>query len=294
MILLRLASILLLVAGMVAMAFGFAIRDAVFGQTAVISGTVGFGGGVILFALTQTVRELRRIGELLDFQSLAVPARAGLSAVAASNGHGNTRGEGRPIELARNAKPPREMVRRRDPERLPLEADLAPRPDTRRDVKSDANGSAAPEFKATRQVASDGDETSNSHDSNEAWPSTVVMPRLDDLRRARAARAAARAEEKAAAVVTSGHVNDMSYSLYSDGSIVATTPAGVMRFSTLDEMSEYLNGLVAGEGSAGDGSASEGSAGGVAPLDSASPGAIARAEGAAAMPRRAAPRANAV
>lgn len=285
MILLRLASVLLAIAGIVAMVFGYAIRDAAFGHTSVISGTIGFGGGVILFALTQTVRELRRIGELLDFQSLAIPAR----------------GEVRPIDVARNARPPRETAPRKDPTTLPFDADRDPRPEARREARRNANHLAAPEFEPPRAATPDDDAPArdNDRDADATWPSTVVMPRLNDLRRARAARAAALAAEQSATVVTSGHVNDMSYSLYSDGSIVATTPAGVMRFSTLAEMSEYLNALAPSNRANSDPTSSDHALPDLASPDFASPdyaspGAIARAESAAAMSRRAPPRAGAV
>ncbi len=309
MILLRLASVLLAIAGIVAMVFGYAIRDAAFGHTAVISGTIGFGGGVILFALTQTVRELRRIGELLDFQSLAIPARPSLAAMAAAtggDGHAAARGEVRPIDVARNARPPRETAPRKDPTTLPFDADRDPRPDARREARRNANHLAAPEFEPPRAATPDDDAPAhdNDRDADATWPSTVVMPRLNDLRRARAARAAALAAEQSATVVTSGHVNDMSYSLYSDGSIVATTPAGVMRFSTLAEMSEYLNALAPSDRANSDPTSSDHALPDLASPDSAtpdfaspdyaSPGAIARAESAAAMSRHAPPRAGAV
>jgi hypothetical protein len=199
MILLQLASFLLVVTGIVATVFGYAIRDATFGHAAVISGTIGFGGGVILFALTQTARELRRIGELLDFQSLAAPARADLSVMTGGDG----RNDGR--KIARGASPTTEAAR---------------------------------SFMPTNN-APPGDRAAEA-----AWPTTAVMPRLDDLRRARAERASLHAEEQAPTAVKSGHVNDMSYSLYSDGSIVAVTPNGTMRFSTIAEMSDYLNTLM--------------------------------------------------
>src|SRR5262249_15929268 len=50
----------------------------------------------------------------------------------------------------------------------------------------------------------------------------------------------ARAEEKAATVLQSGAVAAMAYSLYSDGSIEAQMPEGMMRFASIDELRAHL------------------------------------------------------
>jgi hypothetical protein len=218
MILLQLASFLLVVTGIVAAVFGYAIRDAAFGHAAIISGTIGFGGGIILFALTQAVRELRRIGEFLELQSTAAPARADVCVMTGDGG----RDDGR--KTARGAS--------RTTEAAPVT----------KSTREPAPGSA-PDFKAAPSFTPRDDVPADDRAVETAWPTTTAMPRLNDLRRARAERASSRAEEQAPTVVKSGHVNNMFYSLYSDGSIVAVTPNGTIRFSTIAEMSDYLNAL---------------------------------------------------
>jgi hypothetical protein len=41
-------------------------------------------------------------------------------------------------------------------------------------------------------------------------------------------------------VVKSGVVDDMAYSLYSDGSIEADMPEGTMRFASIDDLRDHL------------------------------------------------------
>ena len=42
-------------------------------------------------------------------------------------------------------------------------------------------------------------------------------------------------------VLKSGVVDGMAYSLYSDGSIEAQMPEGMMRFASIDELREHLD-----------------------------------------------------
>jgi hypothetical protein len=49
------------------------------------------------------------------------------------------------------------------------------------------------------------------------------------------------AEPRAAAILKSGVVDGMAYSLYSDGSIEAQMPEGLMRFASLDELTAHID-----------------------------------------------------
>jgi hypothetical protein len=44
-----------------------------------------------------------------------------------------------------------------------------------------------------------------------------------------------------ATVIKAGVVDGMAYSLYSDGSIEAQMPEGLMRFATIDELRAHLD-----------------------------------------------------
>jgi hypothetical protein len=49
------------------------------------------------------------------------------------------------------------------------------------------------------------------------------------------------AEQPAVTVLKSGIVDGMAYSLYSDGSIEAQMPEGMMRFASIDELRAHLD-----------------------------------------------------
>ncbi|WP_375414368.1 DUF308 domain-containing protein [uncultured Bradyrhizobium sp.] len=91
----------------------------------------------------------------------------------------------------------------------------------------------------------------------DAWPQSE-RPRSDPLRRPRTPSTfaepatAASTPERAAAMVRneepppvtvlkSGVVDGMAYSLYSDGSIEAQMPEGMMRFASIDELRSHLD-----------------------------------------------------
>jgi hypothetical protein len=54
-------------------------------------------------------------------------------------------------------------------------------------------------------------------------------------------RPGAPAEQTAVTVLKSGVVDGMAYSLYSDGSIEAQMPEGMMRFASIDELRAHLD-----------------------------------------------------
>ena len=84
--------------------------------------------------------------------------------------------------------------------------------------------------------------------NGEIPPQRRSAPRAGDARRSRCRRAraqrAAVAGSKAQPAVTvlkSGVVDGMAYSLYSDGSIEAQMPEGMMRFASIDELTAHID-----------------------------------------------------
>jgi hypothetical protein len=55
------------------------------------------------------------------------------------------------------------------------------------------------------------------------------------------ARQAPTADQPPVTVLKSGVVDGMAYSLYSDGSIEAQMPEGMMRFASIDELRAHLD-----------------------------------------------------
>jgi hypothetical protein len=69
-------------------------------------------------------------------------------------------------------------------------------------------------------------------------PSTSAEPNPGADRAPPAPRGA---EPQAVTVLKSGIVDGMAYSLYSDGSIEAQMPEGMMRFASIDELRAHLD-----------------------------------------------------
>jgi hypothetical protein len=124
-----------------------------------------------------------------------------------------------------------------------------------------AGDDAAGDFRAQPQAAPPAPETAEAPPANfeDAWPkpdrprgaevppqrrSSRLQPAAAESNAPAAAErtAPARAEEpQAVTVLKSGVVDGMAYSLYSDGSIEAQMPEGMMRFTSIDELRAHLD-----------------------------------------------------
>ena len=67
------------------------------------------------------------------------------------------------------------------------------------------------------------------------------MPPPPRRRRSRSVLRQPCAEPAPVTVLKSGVVDGMAYSLYSDGSIEAQMPEGMMRFASIDELRSHLD-----------------------------------------------------
>jgi hypothetical protein len=67
------------------------------------------------------------------------------------------------------------------------------------------------------------------------------MPDSADAGADRPSPVARTEEQPPVTVLKSGVVDGMAYSLYSDGSIEAQMPEGMMRFSSIDELRAHLD-----------------------------------------------------
>jgi hypothetical protein len=83
---------------------------------------------------------------------------------------------------------------------------------------------------------------------DDAWPKperakpAETPPQRRPLRPPEPNGAAARGgEQPAVTVLKSGVVDGMAYSLFSDGSIEAQMPEGMMRFASIDELRSHLD-----------------------------------------------------
>ena len=277
MVVLLIGGIGVLLAGLLTVGLGIQM-DLSFGNTPILSGTVAACTGAIMLSLWAAVRELRKIAlrlglgvpagtravpgaprdqaaekggfsfsrdlpsvEEVDHAELPAPSTAPWREEAGARDRGPSAPE--PVEAAPAVKPRRNLLfsssSRKERERAqgrmsdPSEADLGPKP------PPESSELSPPSF-------------------DDAWPKPERLrgdapaPR----RRGRTPPAFTEANAGAAAadrsppptqdqppvtILKSGVVDGMAYSLYSDGSIEAQLPEGLMRFASIDELRAHLD-----------------------------------------------------
>jgi len=277
MVVLLIGGIGVLLAGLLTVGLGIQM-DLSFGNTLILSGTVAACTGAIMLSLWAAVRELRKIAlrlglgvpagtravpggprdqapekggssfsrdlpsvEEVDHAELPAPSTAAWREETAARDRGPSAPE--PVEAAPAVKPRRNLLfsssSRKERDRAqgrmsdPSEADLGPAP------RSESSELPPPSF-------------------DDTWPKPERLrgdapaPR----RRARTPPAFTEANAGAAAadrsppaapdqppvtILKSGVVDGMAYSLYSDGSIEAQLPEGLMRFASIDELRAHLD-----------------------------------------------------
>jgi hypothetical protein len=280
MVVLLIGGIGVLLAGLLTVGLGIQM-DLSFGNTLILSGTVAACTGAIMLSLWAAVRELRKIAvrlglsvpagtraapsaprdqapekggfsfshdlpsvEEVDHAELPAPSTAPWREEAAERDRGPSAPE--PVEAAPAAKPRRNLLfsssSRKERERIqgrtgdPSGPDLGPEPPAE---STEVPPPSPPSF-------------------DDSWPKPERLrgdapaPR----RRARTPPAFTEANGGAAAadryppaaqdqpavtILKSGVVDGMAYSLYSDGSIEAQLPEGLMRFASIDELRAHLD-----------------------------------------------------
>jgi hypothetical protein len=274
MVVLLIGGIGLLLAGLLTVGLGIQM-DLSFGNTLILSGTVAACTGAIMLSLWAAVRELKKIASRLglgvaaattaapsaprdqvpengdfsfsrdlpsleeDHPELPAPSAAPWREQAAARERGASAPE--PVEAAPAAKPRRNLLfsssSRKERERAeartsdPSEADPGP------ELLPKSSEVPPPLFDDTWPTP-------------ERFRGDAPVPR----RRGRTPPAFPEANAGAAAadrhppagqdqpsVLKSGVVDGMAYSLYSDGSIEAQLPEGMMRFASIDELRAHLD-----------------------------------------------------
>jgi hypothetical protein len=278
MTMLLIAGIAVLAAGLLAVVFGIPVKEFSFGNTLILAGAVAACTGVILLGLAMVVRELQNIARRLGPANLAAP-RANATPALASAGEQPAsatldRAEpavqpssSAPSAASRQEEGAGDRGKGRDdaPEAVPPEPAAATKPrrnllfssSSRRERERAASAPDAPAADSGPTPAAPKEPAAASFE--DAWPQSD-RARSDALRRTRTpstfaepnAAAPAPAPEPAAptapseepapvTVLKSGVVDGMAYSLYSDGSIEAQMPEGMMRFASIDELRSHLD-----------------------------------------------------
>lgn len=323
MTLLLIAGTGVILAGLAAIGFGIPVKEFSFGNTLILTGTIGACTGLIMVSLGVVLREMRRLADQLSFASgdaaLHEDRHAARPAIGA-DGEDDDSDEGASGERELPGRephpgvPPWQDEVLRDRERLAAAADRsADEPkrhnllfkSTRRAREQDGGeaaiaqaleldlsepkGATAPVFPPREDAPARGAEPARTRDEaprNDPPPANRLpadrpptdRPRFSDSIR-QAARASAthsdrspdragdRLPERSAdregdrlpdlrtipdrdgaaerapgvTVLKSGVVDGMAYSLYSDGSIEAQMPEGLMRFASIDDLREHLD-----------------------------------------------------
>jgi hypothetical protein len=267
---LQIAGIVAVLVGLVTIGFGIPVKEFSFGNTLILTGTVGLCTGMILLGLSVVATELKMLGRrfVVASRPAAEPrARASLPPLPA---------EAPPAPLAPvepPAAPPAGPAVWQEPH---MQAEPVPPPPALPPAKSKRNllfesnvrkereraGAAGSADPASGEPGIPLEPASSEQGAppatfEDAWPRAArgrageVPPQRRNSRIAAQtveSRASAAAEgpappEQAPAVTVlkSGVVDGMAYSLYSDGSIEAQMPEGMMRFASIDELRAHLD-----------------------------------------------------
>jgi len=267
-------------AGVAMVGFGIPINEFGLGNTLIIAGTTAIVGGLILIALAEAVRQLRRIAEGLMARPSPRVSRPNdqldnlMSGASRNGGAGQGRitfppkpgAEGRsrgpaPFEQRLAAAPsieddaplsPQEPAHRAMEPRLGM-MDFAPEP-----READISRSTTDVLPISRLDVSSRpvppSEAAPKNDLFESlWPAKPgKTPKVEPAPAAQPAEnqkdepAEEISEEEAAAepyavsILKSGMVDGMAYTLFSDGSIEAELPQGTVRFASITELRAYL------------------------------------------------------
>ena len=280
LIALLIAGIGFLLAGLLGIILGIPVKEFSFGNTEILGGVIAACTGAILLGLWMVIRELREIAQELAFGAAATPRVALPQSDADPTPHDhaaendgllfNQPGAANQAEAEPappSAPPPwheetasRDRVRGDPPPALPASiTEAAPAPKQRRNLLFSSTSRKERERAEAPAPGNTGEPPATFDD---AWPQPE-RARLPEslIRRSRPASTAAEAnagplvdraadrpppalrneDPPAVTMLKSGVVDGMAYSLYSDGSIEAQMPEGMMRFASIDELRAYLD-----------------------------------------------------
>jgi hypothetical protein len=253
------------VAGVFGLGLGVPVKDTTFGAAVLVSSSTAITGGFILVGLAVAVFELRRVFRAgmrqmrlpERFEAERVPgARRMEPRISVPGAHGGALGtvpDAADVIPTRFDAPevterPRKPVREEQP---PSDAGMAWEPATPPAFQP-ASGAGAELRRAQAAPASERfdavrpsahrkpDPDGAPEQQGEAPPSggtgagDAKSPPLSP------AGAAGSATIRPVRILKSGMINDVGYTLFSDGSIETQTPTGVLRFGSIDEFRRHL------------------------------------------------------
>ncbi len=263
-----------LLAGLLAIGFGIPINEFGLGNTLILAGSVAACSGLIILSLWVVVSELKSIagqfglGPALDVKRSALqpvalpgPGEAEIDIDSLADAMGGEH-PGAPPPLPPSASPSAPWVDEaagRDRSRQ----EAAPVPEIPPKQRRNLMFSSTSHRERERAQARAGEaRAAPAAEDNEfppagfddAWPKSERTRPADAPPQRRPVRNPSVSGEPAASrqppaaenqqpvtVLKSGVVDGMAYSLYSDGSIEAQMPEGMMRFASIDELRAHLD-----------------------------------------------------
>jgi hypothetical protein len=281
MVALLIAGIGFILAGLLGIVLGIPVKEFSFGNTLILAGAIMACTGMIMLGLWTVVRELKNIARRLgpgiarELPTAALSAALGDQApenaepAAAPSWHDEVASRDRmrtdvpaapePVEAAPAVKPRRNLLFSSSSRKERERAQARTAEPSAADLRPASPGFAPPAAPPVPEAAEAPPAT-----FDDAWPKSERSTRAADAplprRSGRAPSTfteapagatgadryppAARNEEPPVPPVTvlkSGVVDGMAYSLYSDGSIEAQMPEGMMRFASIDELRSHLD-----------------------------------------------------
>ncbi|MCK1480348.1 DUF308 domain-containing protein [Bradyrhizobium sp. 197] len=281
---LLIAGIFAVLAGLLAILFGFTVREFSLGSTLIISGTVGVCSGMLLAGLYVVIAELKGIARRLagsvapsDVRVSPVLPGPGMPGTPAPEPVGAAKIEPTP-PLPASGPPPwqNEAAARERPRiepspepEVPVLPEAAEPPRRRnlmfastsrkeRERAEAKGGEGVPPLPHAEPPAAPDAPDGPPASFDDAWPKPDRMRPQEPPAASRrppprspstfaeaapppAPEPAPAVEQAPVTVLKSGIVDGMGYSLYSDGSIEAQMPEGMMRFASIDELRAHLD-----------------------------------------------------
>jgi hypothetical protein len=258
MIAMMVAGIGSVLAGLLVILYGIPIREFGFGNTLILIGVLGVCTGMMLLALSAVVAELKLIARrLMDArgpfegrprpvlstapeppQPVESPAAAAPPSMQDDIPPRDAPPEADPSEAAPgapSARPKRNLLFSSSmrKERAPGEPPPASFEDAWPKADRGRNGDIPPQRRSARAPLGTPEANADVAPERSAPPPSPPSPPSPSSPPSQT--------QPGVTVLKSGVVDGMAYSLYSDGSIEAQMPEGLMRFASLDELTAHID-----------------------------------------------------
>lgn len=251
---------LALIVGIAIVGFGIPVSEFSFGNTLIIAGATTATGGLIIMALGAVAVQLQRLNETLAHAPLTVAApeayEAAMPAAEEQPHPFEPRGPSEPPEFPMPASPAPSLRNPEEPVEFASEEAAAPAAEP---VAKEPR--SLPSWMRQRPAAPTGEvnEEPKSSFFDSVWPPESKMFGRTEQEEAAAEPLESEPEQQAAevepaepevaapeekpraiAILKSGVVDGMGYTLYVDGSIEAELPQGTLRFASIHELRAHL------------------------------------------------------